>query len=122
MLKAALTCFLQTRRQRANTHFASPGYYGDIYLLTDHFLDLYQQSSAYRKQAAMVLNEMVRGAAGISVAAKGEESTHRTTGDDLKEAATSVMEEYTNLSNWHLVTVSEEVEGDRQDLQVRTCG
>ncbi|KAI4823629.1 hypothetical protein KUCAC02_012207, partial [Chaenocephalus aceratus] len=26
----------------------------------DHFLDLYQQSSAYRKQAAMVLNEIVR--------------------------------------------------------------
>ncbi|KAF3860063.1 hypothetical protein F7725_000318 [Dissostichus mawsoni] len=63
------------------------GYYGNIYLLTDHFLDLYQQSSAYRKQAAMVLNEIVRGAAGISVQQKlrvwrvkyGESLSPRTT-------------------------------------------
>lgn len=68
----------------------------------------------------MVLNEMVRGAAGIGVVAEGGGRTHRVTGDDLKEAVTSVMEEYTSLRNWHLMTISEEVEGDRQDLQVST--
>lgn len=69
----------------------------------------------------MVLNEMVRGAAGIGVAAaEGEGGTHRVTGDDLKEAVTSVMEEYTSLRNWHLKTVSEEAEADRHDLQVST--
>ncbi|KAK6308150.1 hypothetical protein J4Q44_G00214210 [Coregonus suidteri] len=41
------------------------GYYGNVYLLVDHFMDLYKESSVYRKQAAMVLNEMVTGAAGI---------------------------------------------------------
>lgn len=66
----------------------------------------------------MVLNEMIRGAAGIGVVTEGEGWTHRVTGDDLKEAVTSVMEEYTSLRNWHLMTVSEEVEGDQQDLQV----
>ncbi|KAK5923267.1 hypothetical protein CgunFtcFv8_000251 [Champsocephalus gunnari] len=99
------------------------GYYGNIYLLTDHFLDLYQQSSAYRKQAAMVLNEIVRGAAGISVSteAQGLESQvwgKSVTQDDLKVAVVSIMEEYTSLNNWHLITVSEEAERDRQDQQL----
>ena len=40
----------------------------------DHFLDLYRESSAYRKQAAMVLNETLRGAAGIGVATWGQGS------------------------------------------------
>ncbi|XP_056279886.1 TELO2-interacting protein 1 homolog [Pseudoliparis swirei] len=99
------------------------GYYGNIYLLTDHFLDLYRQSSAYRKQAAMVLNEIVRGAAGIGVAAEscGLESQVRgrsASREDLEVVATSIMEEYTSLHNWHLITISEETEGDRQDQQL----
>ncbi|XP_037627880.1 TELO2-interacting protein 1 homolog isoform X1 [Sebastes umbrosus] len=99
------------------------GYYGNIYLLTDHFLDLYQQSSAYRKQAAMVLNELVRGAAGIAVATEGQGLKSQVRGnsatqEDLKVAVVSVMEEYTSLSNWHLITVSEETDGDRQDQQL----
>lgn len=68
----------------------------------------------------MVLNEMVRGAAGIGVATGGEGRTHSVTLDDLKEAVTSVLEEYTSLRNWHLMTVSEEAEGERQELQVST--
>lgn len=98
----------------------SIGYYGNIYLLTDHFLDLYQQSSAYRKQAAMVLNEIVRGAAGIAVATEGQARGHSATLEDLKVAVVSVMEEYTSLKNWHLITVSEETDRDRQDQKVRT--
>ncbi|XP_070824830.1 TELO2-interacting protein 1 homolog [Chaetodon trifascialis] len=99
------------------------GYYGNLYLLTDHFLDLYQQSSVYRKQAAMVLNEIVRGAAGIAVLAEGQglESQvrgHSASQEDLKEAVVSIMEEYTSLQNWHLITVSEETERDRQDQQL----
>ncbi|XP_031724708.1 TELO2-interacting protein 1 homolog isoform X1 [Anarrhichthys ocellatus] len=99
------------------------GYYGNIYLLTDHFLDLYQQSSAYRKQAATVLNEVVRGAAGIAVATEGhglesEVRGHSASQEDLTVAVMSVMEEYTSLHNWHLITVSEETERDRQDQQL----
>uniref|UniRef100_A0A3Q3LS77 TELO2-interacting protein 1 homolog n=1 Tax=Mastacembelus armatus TaxID=205130 RepID=A0A3Q3LS77_9TELE len=96
----------------------SLGYYGNIYLLTDHFLDLYRQSSAYRKQAAMVLNELIRGAAGIDVAAgaqslEGEGQGHYATQEDLKAAVMSVIEEYTSLINWHLITASEETDRDR---------
>ncbi|KAF0036699.1 hypothetical protein F2P81_012011 [Scophthalmus maximus] len=100
------------------------GYYGNIYLLTDHFLDLYCQSSAYRKQAAMVLNEIVRGAAGIGVAteSRGLEGVGRAhssaTKEDLVAAVESVMEEYTSLNNWHLITVTEETDRDRQDQQL----
>ncbi|XP_040913982.1 TELO2-interacting protein 1 homolog isoform X2 [Toxotes jaculatrix] len=99
------------------------GYYGNIYLLTDHFLDLYRQSSAYRKQAAMVLNEIVRGAAGIGVATEsqgleGEGRRCSAAKEDLKAAVVSVMEEYTSLSNWHLITASEETDRDRQDQQL----
>ncbi|XP_034733636.1 TELO2-interacting protein 1 homolog [Etheostoma cragini] len=99
------------------------GYYGNIHLLTDHFLDLYQQSSAYRKQAAMVLNEIIRGAAGIAVATEcqGLETQvlgHSATQEDLKVAVVSVVEEYTSVNNWHLITSSEETDRDRQDHQL----
>uniref|UniRef100_A0A3P9D3P8 TELO2 interacting protein 1 n=1 Tax=Maylandia zebra TaxID=106582 RepID=A0A3P9D3P8_9CICH len=100
------------------------GYYGNIYLLTDHLLDLYCQSSVYRKQAAMVLNETVRGAAGIAVAdqSQGLETKVRespATQEDIKAAAVSIIEEYTSLNNWHLITVSKEMDRDQQDQQVR---
>ncbi|XP_060912827.1 TELO2-interacting protein 1 homolog [Labrus mixtus] len=99
------------------------GYYGNLYLLTDHFLDLYQQSSSYRKQAAMVLNEIVRGAAAIDVVTEGQSLTgqvrgHSVNQEDLTAAVASVMEEYISLKNWHLITVSEETERDRQDQQL----
>ncbi|XP_015235926.1 PREDICTED: TELO2-interacting protein 1 homolog [Cyprinodon variegatus] len=98
------------------------GYYGNLYLLTDHLLDLYRQSSAYRKQAAMVLNEMVRGAAGMAAQARqldgGEFQSRPASKEDLKAAVVSIMEEYTSLNNWHLITVSEETDIDRQDQQV----
>nr|XP_023664522.1 TELO2-interacting protein 1 homolog isoform X2 [Paramormyrops kingsleyae] len=44
------------------------GYYGNLYLLVDHFMDLYRESLAYRKQCAMILNEIICGAAGVGVA------------------------------------------------------
>lgn len=82
-------------------------------------MDLYQQSQVYRKQAAMVLNEIIRGAGGIAVATEGAFTGHSTTQEDLKVAVVSVMEEYTSLKNWHLITVSEETDRDRQDQLVR---
>uniref|UniRef100_A0A3P8UTC6 TELO2 interacting protein 1 n=1 Tax=Cynoglossus semilaevis TaxID=244447 RepID=A0A3P8UTC6_CYNSE len=92
------------------------GYFGNIYLLTDHFLDLYRQSSLYRKQAAMVLNEIVKGAAGMDVSAESQglqSEEHRssaTSTADLEAAVLSVMEEYISLNNWHLITVNEETD------------
>lgn len=73
----------------------------------------------------MVLNEIIRGAAGIDVATEsqgleGEVRGCPVTQEDLKAAVMSVMEEYISLNNWHLITVSEETDRDRQDQQVRT--
>lgn len=67
----------------------------------------------------MVLNEIVRGAAGIAVATEGQVWGHSATQEDLKVAVVSVMEEYTSLKNWHLITVSEETDRDQLDQQVR---
>lgn len=67
----------------------------------------------------MVLNEIIRGAAGIAVCVERAVGGHSTTQEDLKVAVVSVMEEYTTLKNWHLITVSEEIDGDQQDQQVR---
>ncbi|XP_057686361.1 TELO2-interacting protein 1 homolog [Corythoichthys intestinalis] len=99
------------------------GYYGNIFLLTDHFLDLYRQSSAYRKQAAMVLNEIIRGAAGIAVVAEeksleGEDRGLQISQEELKGVVMLVMEEYISLNNWHLITVNQETDRDRQDQQL----
>lgn len=68
----------------------------------------------------MVLNETVRGAAGIAVETEGQVQVQPTTQEDLKAAVVTVMEEYTSLKNWHLITVSEETDRDRQDQQVRS--
>ncbi|KAM3872194.1 TELO2-interacting protein 1 homolog [Diretmus argenteus] len=94
------------------------GYYGNIYLLTDLFLDLYRESSAYRKQAAMVLNEIVRGAGGQGLEGKGRGRCAPPTQEDLRAAVVSVIEEYTSLNNWHLVTVGEEADRDGQDQEL----
>ncbi len=72
----------------------------------------------------MVLNEIVRGAAGIAVATESQSVESQVQGnsatkEDLKSAVMSVIEEYTSLKNWHLITVSEETDRDRQDQQVR---
>ncbi|XP_061745264.1 TELO2-interacting protein 1 homolog isoform X2 [Nerophis ophidion] len=90
------------------------GYYGNIYLLTDHFLDLYRQSyrqsSVYRKQAAMVLNQIIRGAAeGMSSASQ----------EDLRASVMLVLEEYISLNNWHVNMVAQDSGSHGQDQKVK---
>ncbi|XP_018616226.2 TELO2-interacting protein 1 homolog [Scleropages formosus] len=87
------------------------GYYGNLYLLVDHFMDLYRESSVYRKQCALVLNEIISGAAGVGLVAKHKYGP--VSKDDLKAAVMSIIEEYTSLNNWHLPTNS--VESDRDE-------
>ncbi|KAL4623629.1 TELO2-interacting protein 1-like [Arapaima gigas] len=96
------------------------GYYGNLYLLVDHFMDLYRESSVYRKQCALVLNEIIIGAAGMGLVVKLLHSP--VSKDDLKAVITSIIEEYTSLSNWHLATSSVEPdrgeEGDFSHLRI----
>ncbi|XDV46511.1 hypothetical protein PO909_014397 [Leuciscus waleckii] len=93
------------------------GYYGNLYLLVDRFMELYKESSVYRKQAALVLNEVIVGAAGIGVETDNSRidssgiNQSRTNQEDLKSSIMSIIEEYISLSNWHLPTVSEALEG-----------
>ncbi|XP_061841525.2 TELO2-interacting protein 1 homolog isoform X2 [Nerophis lumbriciformis] len=86
------------------------GFYGNIYLLTDHFLDLYRQSSVYRKQAAIVLNQIIRGAA---------EERSSASQEDLKASVMLVLEEYISLNNWHVNMVAEDSGSHGQDQKVK---
>ncbi|NXQ92377.1 TTI1 protein, partial [Nyctibius grandis] len=79
------------------------GYYGNLYLLVDHFMGLYSESGMYRKQAAMVLNELIAGAAGVGVDVLQERETSPNM-DDLKGSIVSILDEYTDQANWYLIT------------------
>ncbi|NXC23536.1 TTI1 protein, partial [Campylorhamphus procurvoides] len=79
------------------------GYYGNLYLLVDHFMGLYSESGLYRKQAAMVLNELVTGAAGLGVDVLQEREVPPSV-DDLKGSITSILDEYIDQANWYLIT------------------
>ncbi|XP_047397176.1 TELO2-interacting protein 1 homolog [Sciurus carolinensis] len=94
------------------------GYYGNLYLLVDHFMELYHESVVYRKQAAMILNELVTGAAGLEVEDLHEKHTE-TSPEELREIVTSILEEYINQENWYLVTCIEAEEGE--ELKKQPC-
>ncbi|XP_010567668.1 PREDICTED: TELO2-interacting protein 1 homolog isoform X2 [Haliaeetus leucocephalus] len=79
------------------------GYYGNLYLLVDHFMGLYGESGMYRKQAAMVLNELIAGAAGVGVDVLQEREVSLNV-DDLKGSIMSILDEYTDQANWYLIT------------------
>ncbi|XP_007474428.2 TELO2-interacting protein 1 homolog isoform X1 [Monodelphis domestica] len=85
------------------------GFYGDLYLLVDHFTELYNESVIYRKQAAMILNELIVGAAGIEVEVLHEDKSMAGS-EELRQVITSILEEYISQKNWYLVT-SKEAEG-----------
>ncbi|KFQ68519.1 TELO2-interacting protein 1, partial [Phaethon lepturus] len=79
------------------------GYYGNLYLLVDHFMGLYCESGMYRKQAAMALNELIAGAAGMGVDVLQEREVSLNM-DDLKGSIMSILDEYTDQANWYLIT------------------
>ncbi|XP_032206592.1 TELO2-interacting protein 1 homolog isoform X2 [Mustela erminea] len=96
------------------------GFYGDLCLLVDHFMELYHESVVYRKQAAMILNELVVGAAGLEVE-NLHENHIKTSPEELKEIVTTVLEEYTSQENWYLVTCIESEEGG-EELTMKQSG
>lgn len=103
------------------------GFYGDLYLLVDQFMALYRESVVYRKQAAMILNELVVGAAGLEVE-NLHENHIKTSPEELREIVTSILEEYTSQENWYLITcieseeVGEELTMKQAGLQAITSG
>lgn len=95
------------------------GCYGNLYLLVDHFMELYKASTIYRKQAALVLNEVISGAAGVGVETDilittNHSEISRISREDLKCAITSVIEEYISLNNWYLTTVMDDSNVEHQ--------
>ncbi|XP_066869224.1 TELO2-interacting protein 1 homolog isoform X2 [Kogia breviceps] len=103
------------------------GFYGNLYLLVDPFMELYHESVVYRKQAAMILNELVVGAAGLGVENLHEKHI-KTNPEELREIVTSILDEYTSQENWYLVTcleaeeVGEELTMMQSGLQALTSG
>ncbi|XP_061217335.1 TELO2-interacting protein 1 homolog [Neopsephotus bourkii] len=91
------------------------GYYGNLYLLVDHFMGLYSESAMYRKQAAMVLNELIAGAAGVGVDVLQEREVSPSM-DDLKGSVTSILDEYTDQANWYLITSIDTEEVSHEQL------
>ncbi|KFW63471.1 TELO2-interacting protein 1, partial [Pygoscelis adeliae] len=89
------------------------GYYGNLYLLVDHFMGLYGESGTYRKQAAMVLNELIAGAAGVGVDVLQEREVSLNM-DDLKGSVMSILDEYTDQANWYLITSIDTEEVSRE--------
>lgn len=96
------------------------GFYGDLYLLVDHFMELYHESVVYRKQAAMILNELVVGAAGLEVE-NLHENHIKTSPEELREIVTAILEEYISQENWHLITCIESEEGG-EELTMKQSG
>ncbi|NXG38182.1 TTI1 protein, partial [Dromaius novaehollandiae] len=96
------------------------GYYGNLYLLVDHFMGLYTESVTYRKQSAMVLNELIAGAAGVGVDILHEREDPVSM-DDLKGSITSILDEYTDQANWYLIT-SIDTDEVGTELSVRHSG
>ncbi|XP_052506686.1 TELO2-interacting protein 1 homolog isoform X2 [Budorcas taxicolor] len=96
------------------------GFYGNLYLLVDHFMELYHESVVYRKQAAMILNELVVGAAGLGVENLHEKHTPADP-EELREIVTSILEVYTSQENWYLVTCVE-AEDTGEELMVGWTG
>uniref|UniRef100_A0A672TXI1 TELO2-interacting protein 1 homolog n=1 Tax=Strigops habroptila TaxID=2489341 RepID=A0A672TXI1_STRHB len=97
------------------------GYYGNLYLLVDHFMGLYSESATYRKQAAMVLNELIAGAAGVGVDVLQEREVSPNV-DDLKGSVTSILDEYTDQANWYLITSIDTEEVSHEQRAVHHTG
>ncbi|OCT57745.1 hypothetical protein XELAEV_18003080mg [Xenopus laevis] len=74
------------------------GYYGDLCLLTDHFLGLYRTQ---RLPAIIVLNQLVLGAAGIEVEVL-DGSSRVLDVSELLDIVRPLLEEYIDPVNWHL--------------------
>ncbi|KAL2763722.1 TELO2-interacting protein 1-like protein [Daubentonia madagascariensis] len=96
------------------------GYYGNLYLLVDHFMELYHKSVVYRKQATMILNELIAGAAGLEVEDLHEKHI-KTSPEELREIVTSILEDYTSQENWYLVTCMD-TEEMGEELMVKEPG
>ncbi|CAN0367033.1 unnamed protein product [Lampetra fluviatilis] len=72
------------------------GHFGDLYLLVDTFLEMYRESRLQRAAAAMILNEVIVGAAGRGLDPWAQE--------ELFWLARAVVAEYTSPANWRLPT------------------
>ncbi|XP_078738001.1 LOW QUALITY PROTEIN: TELO2-interacting protein 1 homolog [Lampetra fluviatilis] len=96
------------------------GQFGDLYLLVDTFLEMYRESRLQRAAAAMILNEVIVGAAGRGLdpwayssaqslpTAPSEEAPgdwrSRYSQEELFWLARAVVAEYTSPANWRLPT------------------
>ncbi|XP_053379957.1 TELO2-interacting protein 1 homolog [Mercenaria mercenaria] len=93
------------------------GYYGDIHLLIDHFLDIFHESSMFKLQATLVINEIMLGTTGELVCTsntKNGKSWNKHSRDEIDSVIRMLVDEYLNPINFDLVT---SVTGPHQKVQ-----
>ncbi|KAL4220850.1 TEL2-interacting protein 1 [Mactra antiquata] len=113
------------------------GYYGDINLLVDHFLDIFHESSMFKMQATIVINEIMVGTTmcitkqselgtiiglGSENQVKNGQSWNKHSSEELDSVVKLLVDEYLNPTNFHLVTslTSSKVKVQSLEQQLRS--
>ncbi|KAJ8320216.1 hypothetical protein KUTeg_001803 [Tegillarca granosa] len=80
------------------------GYYGNLNLLIDHFLDIFQQTSLHRMQATFIINEIMLGTIGLEPLKLNKTMEKKYKTEDLENVISMLIEEYLSPSNFDLIT------------------
>ncbi|XP_062515161.1 TELO2-interacting protein 1 homolog isoform X2 [Corticium candelabrum] len=82
------------------------GYYGDIALLIDHFVEFISPLSLMKKQAILIVNELVRGTAIIGFGCGQDEFLHCKVNSEqtVEQHIRFLLAEYVRESNWNIPT------------------
>ncbi|CAH1773622.1 unnamed protein product [Owenia fusiformis] len=100
------------------------GYYGDINVLTDHFLDVFTETSLHRKQSILILNELMLGTTGegLNLNSTPGATTCSDSPQHLKHSKEtiaviirSLVETYLSAAYWNIpVSNAEAIRGMQQ--------
>ncbi|XP_052760793.1 TELO2-interacting protein 1 homolog [Mya arenaria] len=83
------------------------GYHGDVHLLVDHFLDIFHETSLFKLQATLVINEIMLGTTGETAYTNNTKNGRKWQNHSKDELCTVVrmlVDEYLNPANFDLVT------------------
>lgn len=78
------------------------GFYGDLHLLVDHFLDQFHQSSVYSKQALVIINEVILGTTGQGLSVDVRLRTNEPS--VVSSVISSLLDVYLQPSVWSPAT------------------
>ncbi|XP_052284808.1 TELO2-interacting protein 1 homolog [Dreissena polymorpha] len=96
------------------------GYYGDLQVLLDHFLDVFHETSLFRLQATLIMNEIMLGTTGETAYTNNSKNgrSWQTHGkDELSAVVRMLVDEYLSQVNFDLVTSVTAQSGKVQSLE-----